>query len=82
MQIYADVITVSHLTPYIGAKTVDLFPVANNCLVDDLEAAVRLIVTYLEAEAAAARATPLLQNMQDAANHLAQPVAGNPPVTW
>lgn len=82
VQIHADVITVSHLTPYVGAKTLDLFPVANKCLVDDLEAAVRRIVTDLEAEAAAGGATPLLQNMQDAANHLAQPVAGNPPVTW
>lgn len=71
-------LTVSHLTPLVGPDTLDLFPVANNCLVDDLEAVLRLIVTDLEVEAAGGGTTPLLQHMRDAANRLAQPTQGQP----
>jgi hypothetical protein len=57
---------------------VDLLPVANNCLVDDLEAVLQLIVMDVEAEAAAGDAAPLLQHMRDAANRVAQPTQGQP----
>ncbi len=75
-------LTVSHLTPVVGSGTVDLFPVANNCLVDDLEATLRLVVSRLEAEQGAG-GNALVDNMRRAAQHLAQPVIdANAPFSW
>jgi hypothetical protein len=61
--------TVSHLTPHVGKRTIDYFPVANNCLVRDLARVLDIIVGELKAEEAAG-GTNLLTNMQDAAKYL------------
>jgi hypothetical protein len=74
--------TVSHLTPYVGAGTLDHFPVANHWLVEDLERVLEIIAADLEAEQAAG-GTALVRSMQNAAQHLAKPVTDTKqPFTW
>jgi hypothetical protein len=73
--------TVSHLTPHVGS-TLDHFPVANNCLVEDLERVLELIASDLESERVSGGNT-LITNMQKAAQHLGQPVVdAKNPFTW
>src|SRR6516164_3105966 len=60
-----DEMTVWHLTPHRAAGTLDHFPVANNCLVGDLDRVLELIACDLEAEQGAG-GTTLLVNMRDA----------------